>query len=223
MASNGRKDMPVSGRCVLLWDRRSNSEDHPPRALIEAISRKGMMLRLCDSTYQAMAELMIALQEQAESKRRLPLVLLVIEPKRIANLERLLRSASLYAPRTVFWRYERDAEPRLSVLRWDPQPANGSKENGHVARHSKSGAETALRLSGSEPDHPTETAGSDAKPRLTPQFPLDPSGDELEGEERANSDQSQGVPTLTEEELAMLWADEPWQENEGPEGEKRSE
>lgn len=111
-AQSGRKQ-----RCVLLGKgpKGSKGPSVPPE-LLETLTSKEMDVRRCDSSYMAMAELVLHETARRAGWHRDSAVLVVVEPDSRTDLNDLVDAALRWTTRTMFWQYSPGVEPRLRAL-----------------------------------------------------------------------------------------------------------
>ncbi len=184
---NGAAHVAHGVRCVVLHARPDPRHPVPvPAELAESLERKGVRRVDVQSAYAALAEVCAA---DPESGAREPAALLIVEPRLATpgdGLARLVVSVERFAAGVSVWRYERDAVPPLRVV--EPGDAGGTGAPAKpevVVRKSAIGASRApaLRLAPESIHLPEGEAATLAPPR---------------------------TPLLSDEELAMLLADEPF-------------
>lgn len=102
-------------QCVLL------SAGTPPADLRRALDHKHINASIARSPEVAIAMLVRAEQAARQSGRRVPSILVCVEPDALgASGERLLRCVHLYAPHAVCWRFDQGQSPQLRA--WAPAP-----------------------------------------------------------------------------------------------------
>lgn len=111
-AQSGRKQ-----RCVLLGKGPKGTKGPSvPAELLETLTSKEMDVRRCDSSYMAMAELVLHETARRAGWHRESAVLVVVEPDSRTELNDLVDAALRWTTHTTFWQYTSGAEPRLRAL-----------------------------------------------------------------------------------------------------------
>lgn len=111
-APNSRKQ-----RCVLLG-KGSKGPKGPavPPELLEQLTADAMDVRRCDSSYMAMAELVLHETARRAGWHREDAMLVVVEPDSRTDIGDLIDAALRWTTRTRFWQYTSGPEPRLRAL-----------------------------------------------------------------------------------------------------------
>ena len=119
----------------MLCKAGDGGDASPPKDLMQTLSRKGLLVRVCRSVFNAMSELVLHEMQVRKGETRAPMILMVVEPDEIQGSRDLVRAAEKYAPHSACWRYTRRSKPKLAAFRVEKDP---SKDD--AARH-KSGRE----------------------------------------------------------------------------------
>lgn len=167
----------------------------PPPELLRTLDSRGVAAQACTDPFTALSELLIA--------RRTPglgLVILLIEPEQLDQVDRLSRALLRYAPWATCWVYREQDQPHLQSIDPAELGITGPQPNGLMppaGDHVRTAPH--LRLTG---DGPADDAHSRAN------LPHD-AREELDGDEADGSPDAEGPASLlTEEELRMLLADD---------------
>ncbi len=81
------------------------------------LSRKGLVVRVCRSVYQAMTELVLHEMQVRSDETRSPMILMVVEPDDIHGSVDLVRAAGKYASHAASWRYTSRGKPKLAAFK----------------------------------------------------------------------------------------------------------
>lgn len=181
-------------RCV-LWHHAGADL----AALESRLRQRGIEVTHAGSPYAALAELC------APSRPGSPLSLVLVEPHSLGRAPEVVRAAARYAPAAVVWAFEAGHRPPLwpvtdaEVATWGGGDHQGPGAEGEADPGSDSHAERVLRNGVASGRRPELRLTADPAPRGAPPEPEtdDPGG--KQGEVRH---------ILTQEELAMLLADE---------------
>ncbi|MEL6795889.1 MAG: hypothetical protein AAFO89_03615 [Planctomycetota bacterium] len=202
-------------RCV-VWARST-----PPAALMGAMRRKGVEPRVTPDAFRAMAEVV-----RGGSLAKTKAILVLVEPSELRGKRAMLTSCRRYAPKLRVWVYQAKASMQLRPLELAslvPEPKSAEPRHTFGGDPSESSAERrpTLRLVESQtPPKPKRRTGIRAAHL---------SGESQNGESRVqawrNQDSLPGASAaaratdnpsgyrpsglLTDEELAMLLADDP--------------
>ena len=147
--------------------------------MLNSLQRKKLTLSHCHCPWNAMAQVMARQRSLTEGEAREPMILLIVEPSRVAHARELAAAVSRYAPFVVCWIFEADASPRL--------------------RQYVPGVEAVRRGGGELASEPKTFVRPRSEPRLVPVAPDDPPARLADGE----------TPSLTAAELQMLLTGEP--------------
>lgn len=208
-AQSGRKQ-----RCVLLGKGpKSGKGPAVPSELMEALTSKEMDVRRCDSSYMAMAELVLHETARRAGWHRESAVLVVVEPDSRTELNDLVDAALRWTTRTTFWQYTQGPEPRLRALPVEtgpPEEAAREEPRAVEKPRTKSKPSPTLRLAGEDEILPPRPApvrkGEGVTKDEEAALRLDDETVETSGGE-ALSDTSM---VLSEDELSMLLSPD-WQ------------
>ena len=172
-------------RCV-LWHAPTRP---PPRDLTRLLDERGVQVAVATNPYLALATLCRFAAEARRSGHLAPLALLAVGPESLPRFEEVVRAARTYAPQAVCWVDDPDSTPRLRAVRLDrprpevvvrPEPAPVSKptQDQSVQEFTSTSSGPVLRLTDAE-----------TPPRREP-------------------DDAPGATFLTDEELALLLAED---------------
>ncbi|MEM9662093.1 MAG: hypothetical protein AAF937_07260 [Planctomycetota bacterium] len=202
-------------RCV-VW-----AKSEPPAALMGAMRRKGVEPRVTPDAFRAMAEVV-----RGGSLAKAKSILVLVEPSELRGKRAMLTSCRRYAPKLRVWVYQAKASMQLRPLELAslvPEPKTVEADHTFGGDPAQNGPEPrpTLRLVESQtPPRPTRRPGIRAAHL---------SGESQNGESRVqawrNQDSLPGASAaarasdnpsgyrpsglLTDEELAMLLADDP--------------
>lgn len=190
MSPHRQSGGPCTARCVVVQPRAGMGVEAAPPELIASLERRGVETIRATGVYGAMAELCLAARAGAATP-----ALVVVEPARIEGVERLVSAAGRYAPGAPIWRYDAGGEPRLRSYFAGAQPSKEAGDPGVVRVVTRPVGPPALRLTPTPPVKGPEGSATETKPTKAAPAPV----------------------TLTEEELAMLLADD-WEHPPGPNG-----
>jgi hypothetical protein len=99
------------------------------------LSRKGLLVRVCRSVFQAMAELVLHEMQVRRGETRQPMILMVVEPDDIAGSQDLVRAVGKYASHSACWRYAARDKPKLAAFR--VEEGSGAGEGGTPGTHGR--------------------------------------------------------------------------------------
>lgn len=172
----------------------------PPRELLGALERKGLLPLVCDSHADALAELVIHEREVRAAATQRPMVLLVVEPELTPGVVELIERVHRFAPHALIWRYNASHRPPLTA--WTPsapRPASAAPSPAIQATVRPRPA-PALRL--------TEPAGEPevASPASRDAEIASDAPDLPHTQQKAS--QGPNGPILTQDELSMLLSDD---------------
>lgn len=109
-----------------MLHRPSNgAEESPPKELLATLSRKGLVVCICRSVYDAMAEVALHHRRVVLGLTRKPMAVMFVDPAQIPGAVALYRAIERYAPHAACWRYSRTTKPRLAVYK----PSAGSEKS----------------------------------------------------------------------------------------------
>ncbi len=173
---------PETLRAVILLDPGRAA---PPEDLLRSLQNRKVQFEVAHSVFAAMAALC---GDPAEE----PPALIILEPERIAGLDRLRASIARFAPAAPVWKYESDTTPRLQAMP-EPKPIPEATPQVVVRPQPKRHAAPALRLTGD-----FDSLGN-----------LPPNPAPIPGPR--SDDDSEVASLLSDEELGMLltdWSDD---------------
>lgn len=184
-------------RCVVLHAGPDARHPTPvPPELEESLDRRGVRRVRASNAFEALAEV-CAIDPRSGS--RIPSALLIVEPRRSAprdTLARLVAAVRRHAPEVSVWRYERDSTPPLRAIEPDAMPAADATEPDPTRRR-----QDVIVRKGVAPPRPPAL-------RIAPESIHAPDAP-LDLESPAPPTSAPPPPLLSDEELAMLLADEP--------------
>ena len=197
-------------RCVLLVKGGALAA---PADLLLSLSKRAVEVTVCASPFEAMAR--IVSRRGSEADR--PTALLVVEPDGLDRAEELARSVERFAPRVARWRYDDSAEPKLrgyALPKPEAAPIERRAEPGEgVGIPVRTASPPRLRLAGA-PDSESLAEAENGRPD-SPSHPGFRAAEGGEGAATGDPGESDGFEAniraaelLTEEELAMLLADD---------------
>lgn len=108
----------------------ADGEVSPPRELLRSLSKKDLLVCLCRSSYDAMAELVMHERELRRGADRVPMVLMIVEPSSIRGAKELVRAASVYAPQSASWRYSANEDPPVAAFKIEPEEPGSVRRAG---------------------------------------------------------------------------------------------
>lgn len=216
----------AAARCV-LW---SPQESSPSPELTAVLAARGVTISLATNRFEAVAMLVemerLARPPTPGAPRAFPAILIVDRPAELVAAPDVVRVAGRYAPRVAIWSFEPARTPRLAAVRaqdlarWEdpPTPAAPEPPEIHVVSQSPHGApfagpqEPLLKLAG-DGSFPIPAAVSAARAARTAEHDQEL---QLVGDVQAPLIADAGhvvapglAGVLSDEELAMLLADDP--------------
>lgn len=201
MAYQGQAERadPAKARCV-VW-----AKSRPPEALMGAMRRKGVEPRVTADAFRAMAEVVLG-----GSLERTSAILVLVEPSELRGKKAMLTSCRRYAPALRVWVFQAQAPVQLRPLELSnlvPEPEDVQPEHtfGPEPSESSAGRLPSLRLVESRNHESRHPDASSADWRNQDSLPG------VSAAARATDNHSGYRPSglLTDEELAMLLADDP--------------
>lgn len=176
--------------CVLLCTGEA------PEELLASLSERRVVIEAHADPFSAIAAVL------RRGRTGSPLVLLVVDPARVARADEMVRTVERFVPHVVCWRYDAGKSPALRGY-VPPPPAPSATIETFVSR-ARAGGPPKLRLAGHEPggeavrEAPMNTAGAgDVRP--------EPAAKDAAGEA---APASAGGELLSSEELSMLLSDD---------------
>lgn len=206
MESNGRatKADPALVRCV-VW-----AKSQPPEALMGAMRRKGVEPIVTPDAFRAMAEVV-----QGGSMEQTSAILVLVEPSELRGKKAMLISCRRYAPGLRVWVYQSQAPVQLrpiEIASLVPEPEEATPEHtfGGDPSATSPGRTPALRLVEAQTP-PKRSRRSSNDESQAPDWRNQDSLPGVSAAGRATDNPSGYRPSglLTDEELAMLLADDP--------------
>ncbi len=189
----------AQARCV-VW-----AKSRPPEALMGAMRRKGVEPRVTGDAFRAMAEVVAG-----GSLDRAKAILVLVEPSELRGKRAMLTSCRRYAPKLRVWVYQAKAAVQLRPLELAnlvPEPRSAEPEHTFGGDPSESAVVRAPSLRLAQSRSADHRNGESRHPDWRNQDSLPGASTASRATDNAGGYRPSGL--LTDEELAMLLADDP--------------